>query len=493
MKEKVSELKEYGIPELEAYEIVGYIGRGAWTPVFKARRKTDGSLWALKFYRPDEQGMKNVEEGGWTEDDYWTKGSQNGQIPLHQNIAFNFVDKAPNGERFLAEKYLGERFLNQYLEEVGTPLLEEIINISRGMASALEVQHTQAGGEGRAHGDFAPKNIGYSLDKIVQLSDFGTSTIGDHKIGGRGYLFIRAVEGFPLTQEPTKKGDVFSFGSTLYKLFTGEYIFEREIKQFENPAEFMSYLEKDTDIWNKTIDKKVKDVRIPKQFRKFLRRTMYNPKDRIKDGVELAKELDKAVKKYEKSKTRWRRYGIAAAALLALGIGAGVGINALEGRFDEYRTKVELEKKVKVLKLYEADAKSLSNDWDLMVSYGEFKGFQHALKKDGITDPKMHYLVYFDPEIAYEAMQATGARDFEGVLGYLLDNGYNDLFGLVYSIEGGGGDNISRLRSSDKSLEAQERWQEIKKKYEEKKRLEREREKFSKEGFPPRGHNFGYR
>ena len=492
MKNPIPELKQYNIPELADYDILEYIGRGSWTPVFKARRKTDGSLWALKFYRPDEQGQKNITEGGWTEDDYWQKGSQNGQIPLHQNIAFNFIDTSPNGERFLAEKYLGDRFLDKYLEEVGTPGLEEIIRISNGMAAALEVQHTQAGGNGRAHGDFAPKNIAYGLDGIIKLSDFGTSTIGDHKIGGRGYLFIRAVEGFPLTQEPTKKGDVFSFGSTLYKLFTGEYIFEREIKQFENPQDFMSYLENNPKIWNKSIDEKVNNARIPKQFRKFLRRTMYDPEHRIEDGFELIKELDKAVKKYRKSLTRWRRYGIAAAALLALGIGAGAGLNALEGRFDEYKAKIELEKKVKVIKLYEANARSLHDDWDLMVSYGEFKGFQAALKKDGITDPKMHYLAFFNPEVAYAAMQATGAKDFKGVQRYLWENGHNDLYGLVFSVEGGCGDNVSRLMSSDKFYAAENRWKEIKKQYEEKKRLEDAREKASRQGFPPGGPNFGH-
>lgn len=502
MKQEIPELKEFNIPKISGYEIVGYIGKGTWTPVFKAIRKTDGSEWALKFYRPDELGRQYVEEGKWTEEEFWKKECQGGKTPVHQNIAYNFLDTADNGENFLAEVYVGERFLDQYLDQVKAPSLDEIVNISRGMAAALEVQHTHAGGKGRAHGDFAPKNMAYGLDEIIKLSDFGTSTIGERDIGKRGYPEVRALEQFSSTESPSKQGDVFSFGSVLYKLFTGKYAFEDELSRLGE--EHMSYLAENPAIWNKTIDEKVNDIKIPKQFRKFLKRCLYAPeevtkegllskllpssKGRIKDGVELQKELEKTVKKYEAGKTRWKRYSIAAAAVLALGVGIGFGVNKLSNEFKQREKELMYEKKVRVAKMHKDNASSLYNDSEESMEFGKLRGLYFALKKDGIEDPMIQYAAYLNPELTYEAIMEVGKEYNHDFSKYIRDRDI-ELGSALWRIEGGGTDHLTRFISASRADKVKERWAQIKLDYQERKREEARNKRWSDGGFGPRGPN----
>jgi serine/threonine protein kinase len=508
MSEDIPELKEYNIPEIKGYDIVSYIGRGVWTTVFKAKKKTDGSEWALKFYRPTELGQQYVENGSVTEETLWQKECQNGKTPVHQNIAFNSLEEADNGESFLAEVYLGDRFLHQYLDQVGTPSLEETLHISGGIADALEVQHTKAGGKGRAHGDVAPKNLAYPLDKIVKLSDFGTSTIGDNHVGNRGYPFIRALEQFSATKEPTKEGDVFSFGSILYRMLTGKYAFEDELERFGDSAEkHLSYLAENPEIWNATIDQKVKNIRIPKQFRNLLKRCLHAPdeikregflgrilpakKGRIKDGAELKKALEKTIRKYEASRTRWKKYATAAAALLALGIGAGIGADKINEKIGERDRQIKLQRKIRTVKLHKDRAPSLHNDAFEAMEYGELAGWYFALKKDGIEDPMIQYSAYLNPELTYEAIKAVGPEFNDDFWRFIQERDI-ELWAALWEIKGGGTDNMTRLVSADRADKVHERWAQIKKDYQRRKEEEAEKKRLNDLGLGPGGPGLGY-
>ena len=435
------EVKEYGIPPTPAYEIIEYLGRGAWTPVFLATRKSDGSKWALKFLRPNEDAQGWMQERGWTIDDYWKRESLNGEVPTSPHIAQNFVDVAANGEKFLAEKYLGERFLDDYLEEAGTPSQREaIFDIGRGMAAALEVQHTKAGGNGMPHGDVAPKNFAYSFARVITLSDFGTATISGKGVGDRGYELTKAVEEFSKSGVPTKEGDVFSFGSIVYRLFTGKYALQDEFERFGR--DHMKYLAENPEVWNSTIDTKLKDEKVPKEFRKLLKRCLTTPDKRIKDGAELVKELEKAARKYEKrGHTAVTIIGVAAAAGLLGAIGLSLYKNHTKA-VDEQKLLTAYERKVRVIKM---DKKTIINDSSEWWPNLELESWKDVLEREeGITDKWVVNAFFLDPEKAYEAVQQTGKRDYDGIRAYIY-NKYPGLSSALSDAKGTGYDNWQRV------------------------------------------------
>ena len=479
-KPNIPEIEQYGIPDASQYDVIKYIGRGAWTPVFLLKRKTDGSLWAGKFLRPTEPAQKQKEDRGWTDDEYWTKEAQEGHIPLHQNIATGFVDRADNGERFYVEKYLGqktergyeERFLNNYLDQNHNIGLEELIHIARGMASALTLQHTKAGGKGRAHGDFNPKNIAYTLEGVIVLSDFGTTTIGDRRTGHVGSELTRAPESWSDSAVPAKSADVFSFGSTLYRMFTGKYLFQEELegKFKDNPQAFIDYLKENKERWNSTIDEKLFVGKIPKPFWKLMQRCLYDPESRIKDGVELSKELEKNIKNYYKSRpmSRLRRYSAVGGILALLGMGLFYGNGTLD-RFrterDKHVKELEYEKKVRICKVFESEG--YSSDFDENIRMAELRGWMEALRQDGIKDTNTMYAAYINPKLVYEAIRATGKTSYRDIEGYIVKRDV-DLLEAILTIQGGSVDIISRSLARDQGAKVNKKWDEIKRDYEQK-------------------------
>ncbi|MBW2963718.1 protein kinase [Candidatus Woesearchaeota archaeon] len=482
---EIPELKEFGIPNLDNYEILSYIGRGEWTPVFLAKRKTDSSKWALKFLRPSKMALEQMVERGWTEDDYWKKESLNGQVPVHPNIANNFVDQV-GGERFLAERYVGERFLEQYLEGKKSLPLEEIIQIGRGLASALDVQHTLAGGEGMAHGDVTAKNIAYTFRGDAILTDFGNATIGESKKGRRGSELTRAIEEFSLTGNPTKQGDVFSFGSILYRLFTGKYIFENEFEKFEKPEEFMNYLRENPKIWDKTIDEKVNSANLARPFDKLIKRCLYSTDRRISDGHELAGEFEKTVRKYQKSRP-WailKRYGLVTAAALAMVIGGAWGYDSLSDELAKQKRIAKYEEKIRMVKLFDNNAPSMHNDWESCPEHGTICEYIKILEEEGFN--KIYaYAAYLNPELTFEALQAVKDIKVDPSQPYLFSEQYRafreylfdkdqELYNALSVIEGGGADNLSRMLSVENQEKTRKRWQKIKEDY--KKAQERKKE-----------------
>jgi len=140
----------------------------------------------------------------------------------------------------------------------------------------------------------------------------GTSTYAaenGHVRDNLGFMYIRSPSLFVKGNNPEKRADLFSFGSLLYKMFTGEYFFEKEIKEIfpkkglEGLTKFMRQFEDETVFngpeYGKILEKKLKGKDIPPEFKSLIDYSISIGFDA--DGSHLKKRLEETVENYKTS------------------------------------------------------------------------------------------------------------------------------------------------------------------------------------------------
>lgn len=105
------------------------------------------------------------------------------------------------------------------LDEVASREIGQLVLIFVQVAAALEHMARR----GVAHGDVKPGNIMLSRVGEVKVIDFGTSWIkGQPKDRVQGTLQYMAPEQ-AIERVVDTRTDIFNFGATMYRMFTGEY------------------------------------------------------------------------------------------------------------------------------------------------------------------------------------------------------------------------------------------------------------------------------
>jgi serine/threonine protein kinase len=148
----------------------------------------------------------------------------------HPNIVGIYEVGSDNGVDFFAMEYVEGKSLSKMIPAKGMPLGEALdcaVQIAGGLAKAHAA--------GLIHRDLKPGNIMLSRDGLVKLLDFGlarrvelgpghdtTLTIEGQILGTPSYMSPEQAQGKPLDV----RSDVFSFGSVLYEMVTGNRAFE---------------------------------------------------------------------------------------------------------------------------------------------------------------------------------------------------------------------------------------------------------------------------
>lgn len=148
----------------------------------------------------------------------------------HPNIVGIYEVGSDNGVDFFAMEYVEGKSLSKMIPAKGMPLGEALdcaVQIAGGLAKAHAA--------GLIHRDLKPGNIMLSRDGLVKLLDFGlarrvelgpghdtTLTIEGQILGTPSYMSPEQAQGKPLDV----RSDIFSFGSVLYEMVTGNRAFE---------------------------------------------------------------------------------------------------------------------------------------------------------------------------------------------------------------------------------------------------------------------------
>jgi len=283
------------------YSVGVFIGRGNWGCVYEGIDIYTNEKVAIKVLNPTEDALRQMRERGL--DYFEAMKKECAELKACSNIVPRKFEIDSNGKPFIVMPFY-KNFLSDKLNEDYDRLkykyglsMKQIINYSRNLANGIREMHVKLK---RVHGDIKPSNIAYeegdsyNLENIL-LSDLGTSTCASLGLSmsprdNMGDILTRAPESFLEGSSPTNKSDVWSFGSLLYRMFSGHYIFEQEIKSSKDPIKYMNSL--DYEIGNKIIKKKLRK-NVPFKWGKFLSKCLdIEPYKRFKDGNELKQNFE---------------------------------------------------------------------------------------------------------------------------------------------------------------------------------------------------------
>ncbi len=229
------------------YILGGKVGDGATSIVYKANRMGDGQTVAIKFLAPDPkyidvEAFDNVAARFKREGE---KGTQLEHPHLITIFSYNANEKgdcfdscSPDNP-FLVMEFIHGRTLEDYIKKFpgrrpGFEINQGRLHIAIQVARALEDLHKKR----LVHRDVKPANIfikkathyGYPL---VKLGDFGVVKWGDFHSSlstgvftatsqqGLGTMKYMSPEQAIRPKDVASSSDIFSFGITLFEMFTG--------------------------------------------------------------------------------------------------------------------------------------------------------------------------------------------------------------------------------------------------------------------------------
>jgi hypothetical protein len=218
---------------LGPYEILSSLGAGGMGEVYRARDTRLGRDVAVKVlpaeFSADAERLRRFEQ------ESRAAGALN-----HPNILTIFDVGEHDRSPYVVSELLEGETLRQRLAGSALPQRKAIdygLQTAKGLAAAHEM--------GIVHRDLKPENLFLTRDGRVKILDFGLAKLAAPRLGqatetnapttpvfteaGRilgttGYMSPEQVRG----QTADHRSDIFSFGSVLYEMLTGERAFSRD-------------------------------------------------------------------------------------------------------------------------------------------------------------------------------------------------------------------------------------------------------------------------
>ncbi|HSH00793.1 MAG TPA: tetratricopeptide repeat protein [candidate division Zixibacteria bacterium] len=202
------------------FEIVRPLGQGGMGEVYLATDVRLNRPVALKFL-----AKKFLGDAGFGA--RFIREAQAAAKLSHPNIVTIFEVDEDNGRPYFAMRYLSGGSLRDLIR-ANTLSTPQRLALALEIAEGLQVAHTA----GIVHRDLKPTNIMLDENGRPVILDFGLAklqsaasvTSGSMRLGTLAYMSPEQALGEPLDA----RSDIFSFGSVMYELFTGEAPFHGE-------------------------------------------------------------------------------------------------------------------------------------------------------------------------------------------------------------------------------------------------------------------------
>lgn len=206
-----------GMYVADRYEIVGKIGTGGMSDVYKAMDLTLGRNVAIKVLKPEFSEDLNFVTKFRTE-------AQSAAGLEHPNIVNIYDVGSERGMHYIVMEYVEGITLKTYIEKKGQLSFKEAVSIAIQVGRGIEAAHNK----GIIHRDIKPQNIIISTEGKVKVTDFGiaraanSNTISSDVMGSVHYSSPeQARNGFV-----DGKSDIYSLGIVMYEMVTGRVPFD---------------------------------------------------------------------------------------------------------------------------------------------------------------------------------------------------------------------------------------------------------------------------
>jgi len=200
------------------YKIVKKIAFGGMGVVYKGIHTKLEQVVAIKVLSPQFSSNQNMKSK------FLSEAKIQAQLS-HPNVVniMNYIED--DDETYLIMEYIDGETLEDMLQRKNKLSIEEAVNISKGILSALKYMHSK----GLAHRDIKPSNIMFNKEGVVKVTDFGiTKLIGDDKntksglVGSYTYMSPEQILG----EDAGVVSDLYSFGVTFFRMVTGQVPFK---------------------------------------------------------------------------------------------------------------------------------------------------------------------------------------------------------------------------------------------------------------------------
>ncbi len=201
----------------DRYEILGKIGQGGMSDVYKAKDHVLGRIVAIKVLKAE-----------FAEDtSFVTKFRSEAQAAAaleHPNIVNIYDVGSENGMHYIVMECIEGITLKTYIEKKGRLTDKEAISIAIQVSRGIEAAHNRH----IIHRDIKPQNIIISTEGNVKVTDFGiaraatSNTIHADIMGSVHYTSPeQARNGFV-----DGRSDIYSLGIVMYEMVTGRVPFD---------------------------------------------------------------------------------------------------------------------------------------------------------------------------------------------------------------------------------------------------------------------------
>ena len=201
----------------DRYEIIGKIGAGGMSDVYKAKDLTLGRFVAIKVLKPEFSEDVGFGTKFRTE-------AQSAAALQHPNIVNIYDVGSENGLHYIVMEYVEGITLKTYIEKKGQLSFKEAVSIAIQVGRGIEAAHNNQ----IIHRDIKPQNIMISTEGKVKVMDFGiaraasSNTISSDVMGSVHYSSPeQARNGFV-----DGKSDIYSLGIVMYEMVTGRVPFD---------------------------------------------------------------------------------------------------------------------------------------------------------------------------------------------------------------------------------------------------------------------------